>query len=291
MSDDKCTPLMIATLDGDAQMVEALFGKGGAVNATGCEGWTALMIATIEGHAEVARALIEHGADLNAANNRGWTAIRFAVSMDETEILRLLVEAGADVNLPDARGQTALMQAAGEDNSAGIRTLLDAGADPHIRDKNGRTALMIAREHGCTRGIRLLKEAVAEAALHDNAAGCIQCDDDSYLYLLKEELEEKLSRPAALSSHAHDDVSEMLRSSLQVVREQIESTKKERLLNPSELSHKLMLTLREASALSGLPRHHLLEAIEGGMLRAQLIKHGWRITRESLDDYIRRLSS
>ncbi|HEX8747103.1 MAG TPA: ankyrin repeat domain-containing protein [Pyrinomonadaceae bacterium] len=291
MSDDKSTPLMIATLGGDAQMVEALFGKGAAVNATLCNGWTALMIATIEGHAGVARSLIEHGADINAANNRGWTPIRFAVSMDETEILRLLLEAGADVNFSDAQGQTALMQAAGEDSIASIKMLLDAGADPHPKDKNGRTALMIAREHGCTRSIKLLKEALAKAALPDNAAGCLQCDDDSYLYLLKEELEEKLSRPAALSAHAADDMSEMLRSSLQAVREQIESNRKERLLTPSELSHKLMLTLREASTLSGLPRHHLLEAIEGGTLRAQLIKHGWRITRESLDDYIRRLSS
>lgn len=290
MSDDNYTPLMIAALGGDPQLVEALFDRGAEVNATGSNGWTALMIATIEGQTEVVRALIEHGADLNAASKGGWAALRFAVSMDETEILRLLLEAGADANLADTQGETALMQAASEGSDASIRTLLDAGADPRIRDKRGRTALMIARERDCARSIKLLKEAVAKPAPDGATAACMRCDDDSYLYLLKEELEEKLSRPPALSSYADGDVSEMLRSSLQVVREQIESMRKERLLAPSELSHKLMLTLREASTLSGLPRHHLLEAIEGGTLQAQLIKHSWRITREALDDYISRLS-
>ncbi|HKS26472.1 MAG TPA: ankyrin repeat domain-containing protein [Pyrinomonadaceae bacterium] len=291
MSDDKCTPLMIAALGGDTEMVEALFGKGAEAGVAGRDGWTALMIATIEGHAEVVRALVEHGADVNAVNGRGWTALRFAVSMDELEILRLLLDAGADANVADEQGQTALMQAACEDLSAIIKTLLDAGADPHARDKSGRTALMIARERGSTRSIRHLKEAVAKAPAPLNLAGCLECDDDSYLYLLKEDLEEKLSHPATATSHRHDDVTEMVRSALQAVQEQIESTRKERLLVPSELSHKLMLTLPEASTLSGLPRQHLLEAIEGGTLQARLIKHGWRITRASLDEYIRRLSS
>lgn len=289
MSEDECTPLMIAALGGDAEMVGALFGEGAALNAAGCKGRTALMVATIEGHAEVVRALIEHGAQVDAVNNRGWTALRYAVSMDETEILRLLIEAKADVNLADAEGQTALMQAAGEDSVATIKALLDAGADPHIKDKKDETALMIARERGHNRSIRLLKEAVAKASPRVDSEGCLQCDGDSYLYLLKEELEEKLSQRVTPAARGAEDVAVMLHSALQTVQEQINSARKERLLAPSELSHKLLLTVREASTLSGLPRQHLIEAIEGKTLKAQLIKDGWRISRAALDDYIRRL--
>lgn len=290
MTDDQCTPLIIAALGGEVEMAGGLFGEGTALDVAGRENWTALMIATIEGHAEVARALIEQGAEVNAVNNRGWTALRFAVSMDETEILRLLVEAGANVNLADAHGQTALMQAAGEDSVESIKALLAAGADPLVKDKNGQTPLMIARERGHAGSVRLLKEAIAKASPASDAAGSNGCDDESYLYLLKEELEEKLSQHAFLPAQkASDDTALMLRSALQTVQEQIDSARRERLQAPSELAHKLMLTLREAATLSGLPRQHLLEAIEGGMLKAQLIKHGWRITRTALDDYIRRL--
>jgi hypothetical protein len=150
---------------------------------------------------------------------------------------------------------------------------------------------MIARERGYTMSIRLLKEAAAKTSHAANGEGCYTCDDDSYLYLLKEDLEDKLSYHSSMPSRGSDDVLATLHTALQTVQEHIDSTKKERLLSPSELSHKLMLTLREASMLSGLPRQHLLEAIEGGTLKAQLIKHGRRITRTALDDYIRRLSA
>ncbi|MBD0373626.1 MAG: ankyrin repeat domain-containing protein [Pyrinomonadaceae bacterium] len=287
-SKERFTPLMIAALGGDVEMAGVLFGNGAAPDAAdGFKGWTALMIATIEGHAEVVSALIEQGADVNARNSRGWTALRFAVSMDETEVLRLLTAAGADVNSVDGEGQTALMQAAGEDSSESLRILLDAGADPLVKDKNGRTALMIARELGHAKSVRLLKEAAAKASAVEGEAKALAYDD-SYFYLLKEELEEKLNH--ASSSKSSDDVTLLLRSALQTVQEHIDSEKREALLAPSEISHKLLLTLREAATLSGLPRHHLLEAIESSSLKAQLIKHGWRIRRADLDDYVRRLS-
>jgi hypothetical protein len=49
----------------------------------------------------------------------------------------------------------------------------------------------------------------------------------------------------------------------------------------------MMFTLQEAASLSGFPRHHLVEDIELGRLKAWLIKHGWRIARADLGDYIR----
>lgn len=288
-SKDKFTPLMMAALGGDAEMVGALFCCGAALNGSdGLKGWTPLMIATIEGHAAVVSALIEQGAEVDARNSRGWTSMRFAVSMDETEVLRLLLAAGADANAVDDEGRTALMQAACEDSSETLKVLLEAGADPLVKDKNGRTALVIAREGGHTKSIRLLKEAEARAAASAGQARPTD-DGDSYFYLLKEELEEKLTERASPSA-AGDDVALWLRSALQTLQEHIDAQKKESLLAPSEIAHKLMLTLREAATLSGLPRQHLLEAIEGRSLKARLIKDGWRIRRADLDDYVRRLS-
>lgn len=277
-SDDRWTPLMVAALEGHVEMVETLFGKGAVLDASSGKGQNALIIATIEGHVEVVRALLEHGAEVNAGNSKGWTALRFAVSMDETEILHALIEAGADTNIADHEGTTALMQAAGENLLDSLKALLEAGADPHIKDHKEQTALMIAQQQGHTEIVKLLKHAEAKTSTVINAPVNILDDDDSYFYLLKEELEGKLnSYPDAPFT---DDV----------VARLLDATKKQRSLSPSEIAHKLILTLQEAAALSGLPRQHLLEAIEKGKLKAQLLEHAWRIKRADLDDYIRRLS-
>lgn len=277
-SADHWTPLMIAALEGHVAMVETLFGKGAVLDASSGKGSNALMIATIEGHVEVVSALLEHGVEVNAENERGWTALRFAVAMDETEILRLLLEAGADVNIPDQTGTTALMQAASENIEDSLKALLAAGADPHIKDHRGQTALLLAERQGHAGIIKLLKQAEAKAAGTVNAPLNILDDDDSYLYLLKEELE------AQLSSHPELPLAD------DVVARLLDAAKKQRTLTPSEISHKLMLTLQEAATLSGLPRQHVLEALEQGRLKAQLVEHAWRIRRVDLDDYIRRLT-
>jgi excisionase family DNA binding protein len=290
-SSDQSTPVMIAALDGDVEMVKTLFGNGAMSDAVGDKGWTALMIATVEGHLEVARALVEHGADVNVTDGKGWTALRYAVSMGEMEILRLLLSARADVNQVDAEGRTALMQAAGEESLESLKALLGAGANPHVKDMNGQTALMIARQLGHSGSVKLLKESAAKAYTRVDSEGQVAGDEDSFLYLLKEELEEKLNYHPAPHANSADDAVTLLRSALQTVQEQIDANRRERLLTPSEISHKLMLTLREASTLCGLPRQHLLEAIEERKLKAQFIKHGWRIKRASLDDYIRSLSA
>lgn len=284
---DQWTPLMMAARTGEVEMVRTLFEKGAVPDASSSKGWTALMIATIEGRAEIVRALLEHGADLSIQNNKGWTALRFAVSMDETEILRLLLKAGADVNLADHEGTTALMQAAGENIEESLKALLEAGADPDIKDNNGLTALMIARRRNHSRIIKLLKEAEGKAAAGASATDGVSVDDDSYLYLIKEELEDKLGS-CSHSPLADDAVSRVLRA-LQNVQEHIDATSKGRSPDPSEISHKLLLTLKEAATLSGLPRQHLVEAIEGEKLKARLLEHGWHIRRADLDDYIRRL--
>jgi excisionase family DNA binding protein len=288
-SKDQFTPLMIAAMGGDQEMVNTLFGSGAATDAAGFKGWTALMVATVEGRAEVARALIKCGAEVNARNDAGWTAMRFAVSMGETEILRLLISAGAEVDAADDEGRTALMQAACEDNLESLRALLDAGANPRVRDKEGQSALKFARRHGHTNTIRLLKEAEAKTSTGDGGEVGLPSDDTSYFYLLKEELEEKLNYYPEQSAGGHE-VFSLVRSALRSVQEHIDATQKERLLTPSEISHKLLLTVQEASTLSGLPRQHLLAEIEAGKLRAQLLKHGWRIRRADLDSYVRGLT-
>ena len=55
------------------------------------------------------------------------------------------------------------------------------------------------------------------------------------------------------------------------------------------LTDKLTLSLVEASQLSGLSRNHLRAAIEAKKLKARIIGRGFRVKREDLDLYVRKL--
>ncbi len=57
------------------------------------------------------------------------------------------------------------------------------------------------------------------------------------------------------------------------------------------VSEKLMLSLKEASALAGISRDRLLAAIESGKLKASkdTIGRGWRVKRDDLDIYVKKL--
>lgn len=52
---------------------------------------------------------------------------------------------------------------------------------------------------------------------------------------------------------------------------------------------KLILKLDEATALTGLSRATLREAIDAGKLKARIIGRAWRVKREDLDAYVRKL--
>lgn len=52
------------------------------------------------------------------------------------------------------------------------------------------------------------------------------------------------------------------------------------------IHHKLTLSLAEASALAGISRGRLREAIKDGTLTAQVIGRGYRVKRTDLEDYI-----
>ncbi len=55
------------------------------------------------------------------------------------------------------------------------------------------------------------------------------------------------------------------------------------------VADKLLLTMAEAQALTGLSREFLKDAISSGELKAKLIGKGWRIKRGDLDEYVDKL--
>jgi excisionase family DNA binding protein len=63
----------------------------------------------------------------------------------------------------------------------------------------------------------------------------------------------------------------------------------EMMASPVRLTDKLTLSLTEAALLSGLSRGHLRGAIKEGKLKAAIIGRGWKVKREALDLYVKKL--
>ncbi len=55
------------------------------------------------------------------------------------------------------------------------------------------------------------------------------------------------------------------------------------------IADKIMLTLPEAALLTSLSRNHLRQAIGEKKLKARIIGRGWRVKREDLDAYVKKL--
>jgi excisionase family DNA binding protein len=56
-----------------------------------------------------------------------------------------------------------------------------------------------------------------------------------------------------------------------------------------KIENKLLLTLREVQALTGLSREILREAISDGKLKAQIVGKAWRVKKKDLEEYIENL--
>ena len=91
------TPLMIAALNGRADLVACLISNGAQVDLDLEHGdrAPALIWAADNGHAEVAKLLLKHGANVNSKDSSGNTALSIARSNGYASLIRLLKRAGA----------------------------------------------------------------------------------------------------------------------------------------------------------------------------------------------------
>ncbi|MFL6230444.1 MAG: ankyrin repeat domain-containing protein [Pyrinomonadaceae bacterium] len=306
------TDLFDAIRGGDVDEVEFLLASGSAVNAKDSEGWTPLMWATVKGYAEIARVLLTAGADVHTRNNKGWTALRLAVSLNDTELARPLIDAGADVNDRDLKGSTALMQAAGEKSLESLDLLLSHGADANVIDEAGDTAMAMAARNGYDEIVQRLADAGATRECdHAPEPDRGLFSEDELLQLIEEidgilpaaappvdaaEVQSlapvaapapvAASAPVALAAPA--DTLERLASALEALRAGAVPAAAPR-VSVVDAAHKLMLSLPEAAALSGLSRNHLRKAIKEGAIKSLKTGQGWRIKRAKLEAYVQKL--
>jgi ankyrin repeat protein len=155
-------PLMLAAVNGSAELIDLLLEAGADANASLPNGGeTVLMTAARTGQPGAVKVLLAHGAQVNAHESEyGETALIWAAEEDRAEAVALLVGAGADINGRSAPtrfsrerlGQsvlpkgawTPLMYAARQGSLAAARTLAEKGAALDLTAPDGATALVLA---------------------------------------------------------------------------------------------------------------------------------------------------
>jgi ankyrin repeat protein len=201
------TPRLVeAAWEGDPEQIRALLAAGAGVNEATDAGLTPLMAATIAGNAAAARALIAAGADLDArrspckAMDGGWSALHDAAYAGRGEIARALVEAGATVDLPDQGGRAPLYWAASMgvvpgDREEVVEALLAGGAtaDSATSPEDDATLLMVALDAGNPEIATALLRAGADPNRRTARAAPIHLAQDPAVITLLAELGADLS--------------------------------------------------------------------------------------------------
>jgi ankyrin repeat protein len=94
------TPLLMASRNGNAEVMEALVKAGADPGGVTTNGTTPLMFAAASGKADAVKVLLDHGVDVNAKESaKGETALTFAAAYDRSDVIRLLTAHGADLKL------------------------------------------------------------------------------------------------------------------------------------------------------------------------------------------------
>jgi ankyrin repeat protein len=140
------TPLWLASVNGNAVVIERLLKAGADANAVPPEGETLLMTAARTGKVDAVKVLLGHGAQVNATEGwHGQTALMWAAAEGHPEVIDALVELGADIHARSNGGFTALLFAAREGRIAAVRTLLKGGANLNdalpVRGRGARPAV------------------------------------------------------------------------------------------------------------------------------------------------------
>lgn len=96
------TAMMLAALNGRHDAVLRLFRAGAESNPE--TGWTPLIYATFNGHATIVQVLLDAGVAIDARAPNGDTALMVAARNGHEDVLRLLLERGANPLLSDRAG-------------------------------------------------------------------------------------------------------------------------------------------------------------------------------------------
>ncbi|XP_076027858.1 ankyrin repeat domain-containing protein 27 isoform X2 [Genypterus blacodes] len=141
------TPLHVAAVCGQAQLIDLLVRKEAPVNATDYHALTPLHLACQKGYQGVALLLLHYKANTDAQDNNGNTPLHLACMYGHEDCVKALVYYDMQtcrLDVQSDKGETALHLAARWGYEGIIQVLLENGAATDICNKNKETPLQCA---------------------------------------------------------------------------------------------------------------------------------------------------
>lgn len=139
--------LMLATGNGNLNMVNLLLTKGANINARNNSNDTALIFAASYGYADIVNTFLANHTNIDAQNNDGFTALMLAACFGHTDIVNALIGKNANPNTLNKNGSTALMLAAYYGHDDVVKLLLQKGVDKEVKNQFNHTAMSLAKIH------------------------------------------------------------------------------------------------------------------------------------------------
>ncbi len=135
--------LYLAIRDQSRKVTETLLGWPKIdIEARNKQDESPLMIAALKGDLELVKRLVSLDADVNKP---GWTALHYAATSGHVAVMRLLLEKHAYIDAEAPNGTTPLMMAAHYGTPEAVKLLLEEGADPEIKNKLELSAIDFAQ--------------------------------------------------------------------------------------------------------------------------------------------------
>ena len=163
-----------AAAEGHSKIVQQLLSqKDVALNAlhTSVNHWSALMLAASRGHLGTVKLLLDR-PDLQVNQEtsypRGWTALTLAAVYGETQIVKVLLDR-PDIHKDhqESDGSTALILAASRGQVPVVEALLNKGASTELRDDQGGTAFLRAIDYNQFSVVRFLNKQKVDYTFKD----------------------------------------------------------------------------------------------------------------------------
>ncbi len=135
------TPLHLAALHGDVEMIKILLAHDASLIQTDFDGIQAIHFAAMSHQVQALDTLLSMGGAVNAVDKQGNTPLHYACKhADSIDIVQKIVDSGAFINTQNNQGETALHLAAQDGNLLVVKFLVEHQANTELKDNQGETA-------------------------------------------------------------------------------------------------------------------------------------------------------